>query len=260
MSGRRLVDTRFGQVHVRTANASHPGRPLVLLHMSPRSSRMWVPLQASLDRPTYAVDRIGYGLSDAPPHKLSLPDYARSTLDALEGLGLDEFDVLGMHTGSLEAIELAHQAPARMRRCGIVAVPVFTAAEIQAMAPLTRQLVVPAEDGAHLLAAWRARFQYRVPPYDLADIQRRFVDFMLTPDASAAYIATFAYPAEERLRTCPVPLTALVPHDDLYEVSMRSRALLPPGATWVDLTDLRLDLFHTDVQTVLSRAADFFGA
>jgi pimeloyl-ACP methyl ester carboxylesterase len=258
VSGRRLVDTRFGQVHVRTANDSSPGRPLVLLHMSPRSSRMWEPLQRALDRPTYAVDRLGYGFSDAPPHPLSMEDYTRATLDALESLGLKDFDVLGMHTGSLEAIELAHQAPGHVRRCGIVAVPVFDDAEKRAMAAYTRQVLEPSEDGAHLARAWRARFQYRTPPFDLDDVQRRFVDFVLSPDPGAAYVAVFGYDAATRLRACPAPLTAIVPRDDVYEVSMRSRALLPDGATWLDCSDLGLDLFRTDVPEVLSRAREFF--
>jgi pimeloyl-ACP methyl ester carboxylesterase len=260
VSGRRLVDTRFGQVHVRTTNADHPGRPLVLLHMSPRSSRMWQPLQAALDRPTYAVDRIGYGFSDAPLHPLSMEDYARSTLDALEGLGVKDFDLLGMHTGALEAIELAHQAPGRVGRCAIVALPVFNDEEKSAVAAYTRQVAVPAEDGSHVLAAWRARFQFRVPPYDLDDVQRRFVDFVLSPDPGAAYAAVFDYDAGARLQSCPVPLTVLVPRDDVYEVSMRSRSLLPATATWVDVTDLDVDLFRTDVPTVLQRAAAFFAA
>ena len=55
------------------------------------------------------------------------------------------------------------------------------------------------------------RFQFRVPPYDLDDVHRRFVDFVLAPDAGAAYVAVFGYPAGERLRTCPAPLTVLVP-------------------------------------------------
>lgn len=245
---------------MRTARADRPGTPLVLLHMSPRSSRMWSVLQSALPRPSVAVDRLGYGHSDAPSQPLSIQDYAHATLDALDDLGVRDFDVLGMHTGALEAIELAHQAPGRVRRCGLVALPVFTADEKRAMAPYTRQVVQPAEDGSHLQAAWRARFQYRVPPYDLADVQERFVDFVSSPDPGAAYVAVFAYDAEARLRSCPAPLTALVPRDDLYEVSLRSRALLPAGATWIDLSDLGLDLFRTDVPVVLQRAGAFLTA
>jgi pimeloyl-ACP methyl ester carboxylesterase len=251
------VDTRYGQVHVRTRHADRPGRPLVLLHMSPRSSRMWADLQRLVARPTYAPDRLGYGQSDEPQRALSLADYARSTLDVLEGLGLREFDVLGMHTGSLEAIELAHQAPGRMKRCGIVAIPVFTADEKRAMAGYAQQTLVPAEDGSHLLPAWRARFQYRDPPFDLADVQRRYVDYLTSPDPGAAYRAVFDYDAAAQLRSCPVPLTAFVPHDDLYEVSVRSRALLPPGATVVELDDMNVDLFRWPAR-VIARAPAFF--
>jgi pimeloyl-ACP methyl ester carboxylesterase len=257
VSGRRLVDTRFGQVHVRTWHADRPGRPLVLLHMSPRSSRMWADLQPLVQRPTYAPDRLGYGQSDEPPRDLALEDYARSTLDAIEGLGLRDFDVLGMHTGSLEALELAHQAPGRMQRCGIVGIPVFTADEKRAMAGYSSQRLVPAEDGSHLLPAWRARFQYREPPFDLSDVQRRYVDYLCSPDPGAAYRAVFDYDAEARLRACGVPLTAFVPRDDIYEVSRRSRALLPDGAVVVDLPDMNVDLFRQPAR-VIARAPAFF--
>lgn len=258
VSGRRLVDTRYGQVHVRACHADRPGRPLVLLHMSPRSAWMWQHLQPLLDRPSYAIDRLGYGGSDAPPHALSLEDYARATLDAVEGLYLREFDALGMHTGALEAIELAHQAPGRMGRCGLVAIPVFTTDEKQALAGYANQLVTPVVDGSHLLPAWRARFQYRTPPFDLGDVHRRLVDYLLAPDPGAAYAAVFAYDAAAQLRSCAVPVTAFVPADDLHAVSLRSRALLPPGAEWVDLQDLDVDLFRTAPDVVVARAQAFF--
>jgi hypothetical protein len=219
---------------------------------------MWQHLQPLLDRPSYAIDRLGYGGSDAPPHPLSLEDYARATLDAVEGLYLREFDVLGMHTGSLEAIELAHQAPGRILRCGMVAIPVFTADEKRALAHYAAQRVVPVEDGSHLLPAWRGRLEYRSPPYDLADVQRRFVDYLLAPEPGAAYAAVFDYDAGPRLRSCPVPLSAFVPRDDLHAVSLRARALLPPGTEWVDLQDLDLDLFTTAPARVVQRAPAFF--
>lgn len=242
---RHLVDTRFGQVHVRAHGAARAGRPLVLLHMSPRSSRMWADLQPRLARPTYAFDRLGYGQSDPPPRALTLPEYAASALDALDALGIERCDVLGMHTGSLEAVELAHQAPDRFGRCGIVAIPVFDAAERErGLATFATQRVVPAEDGAHVAAAWRARFAYRQPPYDLADVHARFVDYLLAPAPGAAYDAVFRYDYAERLRTCPVPLVAFAPRDDLYEHTLRARPLLPPDARYVDLADLDLDLFR----------------
>ena len=105
---RRIYPTRFGQMHLRRTHGK--GVPLVLLHMSPRSGAMWELLQERLERPTYAPDRLGYGFSDAPPWALSLEQYAQSTVDTLDAAGIDgDVDLLGIHTGSIEAIEVAHQ-------------------------------------------------------------------------------------------------------------------------------------------------------
>src|ERR1700735_221826 len=126
MLTRRLYPTRYGQLHVR----SHDGKgiPLVLLHTSPRSGQMWEPLQERLTRPTLAPDRLGYGFSDAPPWALSLEQYAQCTADSLGAAGVQgAFDVLGVHVGSLEAIELAHAQAHRVRRVLAVGMPLSTA-------------------------------------------------------------------------------------------------------------------------------------
>src|SRR5277367_2311 len=112
---RRLYPTRFGHMHLR----SHDGKgvPLLLLHMSPRSGAMWELLQEKLERPSHAPDRLGYGFSDAPPWALSLEQYAQSTVDGLKAAGMaGPIDLLGVHTGSIEAIEIAHQLGAQVRR------------------------------------------------------------------------------------------------------------------------------------------------
>src|ERR1700722_3673776 len=121
---RRIYPTRFGQMHLRLTLGK--GVPLVLLHMSPRSGAMWELLQERLTRPTYAPDRLGYGFSDAPPWALSLEQYAQCTADALEGAAVQgPFDVLGMHVGSIEAIEIAHHLLHRVRRLAVVGMPLF---------------------------------------------------------------------------------------------------------------------------------------
>lgn len=247
---RRIVATRFGQMHARL----HGGQgdpallPLVLLHMSPRSSQMFGALQALLSRPTVALDRLGYGFSDAPRQTMTIADYASATLEALEALGVvGSFDVLGVHTGSLEAIELAHLAQRRVRRAAVVAIPCFTAQEnASGLASFAKMHVTPAQDGSHLLPAWQDRFAYRKPPFDLADVQRRFVDYLLCASPGAAYSAVFRYDGGTRLRTLPVPFVGFAPRDDLYEITLRSKSLLPPGGVYVDLPDFELDFLRTD--------------
>jgi len=250
---RRIIDTRHGQVHVRLAGfdaalGSGRQRPLVLLHMSPRSSQMWGRLQALLPRPSIALDRLGYGFSDAPSRPLSMAEYAEATLDALAALPVGpQFDVLGMHTGCLEAIELGHLAPSRVRRIGLIAIPCFTAEENAAgLASFAQMRVTPLEDGSHLAAAWRARFQYRRPPWDLADVQRRLVDYLLAPHPGAAYEAVFRHDTAGRLAALRQPVIAFAPRDDVYAVTLRSKSLLPPGSTYVDLPEFELDFLRTD--------------
>lgn len=250
---RRIVDTRHGQVHARLAGfdvalSPRQQRPLVLLHMSPRSSQMWGRLQALLLRPSIALDRLGYGFSDPPPRALSIAEYAESVLDALDALQVaTQFDLLGMHTGCLEAIEVAHLAAARVHRVGLIALPCFNAEENAAgLASFAQLRVTPLEDGSHLVAAWRARFQYRTPPWDLADVQRRLVDYLLAPHPGAAYNAVFRYDAAARLAVLRQPVVAFAPRDDVYEVTLRSRSLLPPGSSYVDLPEFELDFLRTD--------------
>jgi len=257
---RRIVPTRHGQVHARLAGgdpAAGAQRPLVLLHMSPRSSQMWERLQALLPRPSIALDRLGYGFSDAPARALTMTEYAESVLDALDALQVGaQFDVLGMHTGCLEAIELGHLAPARVHRIGLIAIPCFTAEERAAgLASFAQMRVTPVEDGAHLAAAWRARFQYRKPPFDLADVQRRLVDYLLAPHPGAAYDAVFRHETAARLGALRQPVIAFAPRDDVYEVTLRSRPLLPPGATYVDLPQFELDFLRTDTAEFASLLA-----
>lgn len=244
---RRLVRTRLALTHARLLPGV--GRPLVLLHMSPRSSRMFAALQPLLARPTIALDRAGYGYSDPPslPQPM-LGDYADAVIEAVNGLGIGgPFDVLGMHTGSVEAVEVAHRAAGRVRRCGIVAVPVFTADERADLLQKFGELRVrPVEDGSHLLDAWRARFQFRHPPFDLDDVQRRFVDYVLAPWPGQAYQAVFRYDFVPRLQSLPCPLVAFAPDDDLGAITRRSRDLVPAGTRWVDLPQSGVDLFTVE--------------
>src|SRR5579871_4771976 len=101
---RALIPTAYGHIHVRLAGDSGNNVPLVLLHMTPMSSAMYDPLLPLFgrDRRVVAPDRPGFGYSDVPEHSLTMAEYAQTTLEVLDHLGVEEFDVLGTHTGSVE--------------------------------------------------------------------------------------------------------------------------------------------------------------
>jgi pimeloyl-ACP methyl ester carboxylesterase len=241
---RRIYPTRFGQLHLR----SHDGKgvPLVLLHMSPRSGAMWEAFQEKLERPTHAPDRLGYGYSDAPPGALSLEQYAEATVDGLKAAGMQgQIDLLGVHAGSIEAIEIAHQLGSQVRSVMVVGMPLFTAEEQQRqMEKYSEQPLRPATEGGHVLAAWRGGLALRHPPYDLGDTHHRFIEHVLAANPGAAFRAACGYPIDKKLKGLKSPLTVFAPHDDIIEQTQRVKALLKASARYVDLPDLGLDLFH----------------
>jgi pimeloyl-ACP methyl ester carboxylesterase len=249
---RKIHPTRFGQMHLRSKFGK--GVPLILLHMSPRSGGMWESLQQKLDRPTFAPDRLGYGFSDAPPWALTLEQYAQSTVDGLKAAEIDgEVDILGMHTGSIEAIELAHQIGSNVRRVIAVGMPLFSPEEQQRqLEKYSEQPLRPATEGGHVLGAWRGGFAFRHPPYDLADIHRRFVEHVLAANPGAAFRAVCGYPIEKKLKSLKTPLTVFAPHDDIIEQTLRVKVLLKPNATYVDLPELSHDPFQVAVDRMVS--------
>lgn len=248
---RRIHPTRYGQLHVRS-NAGR-GVPLVLLHPSPRSGEMWESLQLMLTRPTFAPDRLGYGFSDAPPWALSIEQYAHATLDALMAAGLTApFDLLGVRLGAVEALEIAHQVPDRVRRLLAVGMPLSTPEEHQRQTEkYSEQPLRPAAEGGHVLGAWRGCFAFRSPPYDLAEAQRRFVEHVLAANPGAALKASGSYPIEKRLKSLRAPLTVFAPYDELIEQTARVKQHLKREDTYVELPDLGIDLFHEAAERML---------
>jgi len=249
---RRIFPTRFGQMHLRSNEGK--GVPLVLLHMSPRSGAMWEALQERLERPTYAPDRLGYGFSDAPPWALSLEQYAQSTVDALKAAGVQgEVDLLGIHTGSIEAIEVAHQLGSQARRVIAVGMPLFSTEEQQRqMEKYSEQPLRPVTEGGHVLGAWRGGFAFRQPPYDLGDVHRRFVEHVLAANPGAAFKAASGYPIDKKLRSLKTPLTVFAPHDDIIEQTLRVKTLLKSSANYIDLPDLSHDPFHSALDRMVA--------
>ena len=245
---RRIYPTRYGQMHLRSNEGK--GVPLVLLHMSPRSGAMFESLQEKLERPTHAPDRLGYGFSDAPPWAMSLEQYAQSTVDTLKAAGMQgEVDILGIHTGSIEAIEVAHQLGSHARRVVVVGMPLFSTEEQQRqLEKYSEQPLKPVTEGGHVLGAWRGGFAFRQPPYDLGDVHRRFVEHVLAANPGAAFRAACSYPVEKKLKSLKAPLTVFAPHDDIIEQTLRVKSLLKGGANYVDLPELSSDPFHAAVE------------
>ena len=112
---RAFLDTPDGQIHYVTAGA---GRPVLLLHQTPRSwdeYRDVIPLLA-VERSVVAMDTIGYGESYKPARRCDIEDYGRGAIALLDGLGIRSTAIVGHHTGAVIAMELAASYPERVER------------------------------------------------------------------------------------------------------------------------------------------------
>jgi poly(3-hydroxyalkanoate) depolymerase len=112
----RTERVRAAGIELRVARRGR-GRPLLLLTGIGANLDMWRPFQRLVrGREVIAVDAPGTGLSERPRYPLRMGGLARVVLALLDELGTREVDVLGYSFGGLLAQELAHRAPARVRR------------------------------------------------------------------------------------------------------------------------------------------------
>jgi pimeloyl-ACP methyl ester carboxylesterase len=106
----------YGQIHYQDGGR---GRPLVLIHQAPMSSRqfesVFAPFIASGCRPI-AIDCPGFGQSDVTSFVPTIEDWAAAIPPVLDQLGIQIADILGHHTGSLVATEVEQQFPERVRK------------------------------------------------------------------------------------------------------------------------------------------------
>lgn len=249
-------------MHVRISGATREATPLVLLHMSPLSGSMFAAITPLLadERPVIVLDRLGFGDSDRLGERLAFEEHARATLDALEGLGIDVFDVVGIHTGSCEAIELAVANSTRVRRVGVAALPVFTDEELETYRAEFFEPPEPLADGAHLDWVWQwwRVWQQKQPGWGLDLMHERVVDHMSSwPNYWWTYHAVFDYPTGLRSSQVTQPFLVLAPHDDLWPQTQHGRSFLPPHAQFLELPHLGLEIFTLAAEEIAQRVREF---
>lgn len=226
---RRFLALPHGRVHVRLSGRQ--GAPfLLLLHQTPDSSRAWDHLAPYLEDDWFLVapDTPGYGDSDPLGTTPTMATYAAIMAEVLDRLGVERAAVVGHHTGSGVAVELAAAYPARITGLVLAGVPYWpqgTADRIASLQPPPP----PDPSGRHLLAAWE-RIQERAPDATPEILQRRVVDRLRAPDPAIAYHAVYRYPIQERLPLVRCPALILDGADDPLHASAAAAAALLPGA------------------------------
>jgi pimeloyl-ACP methyl ester carboxylesterase len=226
----RFVDIADGRVHVVECGA---GRPVVLLHQTPRSwdeYRDVLPLLGLRFR-ALAIDQLGFGGSARPAWEPTVERYAGVVAAVLEELGIEEADVVGHHTGAVVALELAAARPELVGRLVLSSCPLADAEFRRARAgesPVDNDL------SAQGLRAGRAPFY----PDDRPDLLDRFVaDALVAGEhAQLGHHAVHVYEMERRIGLVRAPaLVVAAPDDPFAYPQARPLAAALADARVVDL-------------------------
>jgi pimeloyl-ACP methyl ester carboxylesterase len=262
---RGYAEGPFGQVHFCDHGA---GRPLVLLHQAPMTSRqfdaVYRPLAARGIR-AIGIDMPGFGGSDWPAGVPTIADYGSCVTPVLDALGIDRAALLGHHTGALAATEAVLAAPERFDALILNGPLPLIEAEREdywrVMHPREKALV-PRPGGGHLTDVFARRETFAagsVPP-------ERISEYVVAAFSGASpfwhgHHAAYTYNHEDTLPL--LPMTALIltnTGDPIYPHALRAQAIRPDFAFaaldggGIDIVDQQPDAWSDAVCSYLERA------
>jgi len=250
---RRYIDGRHGQIHLREARPADGdvlAPPLVLLHQSPLSGRMFDQFLPYLSqgRMVIALDTPGYGESDRPETRPSAENYADTIVEALQDAYEAPFDLLGYHTGAALAAIAAARQPDAIRRLILIAMPFFTS---ERRAEILEQVLAEktyAADGSHLPPLWTGTYGVR-PAGQSEDDVARIVAEKQRPGLHGGWAlhAILERDLTPDLKSIGQRTLALAPHDSLQGPTKAAADLIEKCA-FVDLPDIAYGLFDAAQQ------------
>lgn len=232
LARRHYIDGEHGQVHYRrTAPVNPTQHPLLCLHASPQSSLNYAALMEVMgsDRIVIAPDTPGYGNSEWPKTAPAIDDFARAMIRLMADLGHATVDVMGFHTGSLTATEVARQKPGLVRKIVMYSAPLFAEEELASFRAAYAPLVLQ-EDGSHTVYRWRRMWKWKDPAFPIEGYHVINAEpFRAGPNSWWGHNAAFNYPFRERLPLVDKPILVLNPNDDLVEHSRHAMPLMKDG-------------------------------
>ncbi len=232
--------SRFGQLHYRIVTpeaASQP--PLLCLHQTPSNSREWGPIQPYLanDRVVVAADTPGYGMSDPPPEPPEIGDYADVMFDFmghLAGSGVvapGPFDVLGYHTGSITATEMARRDAQRVRRCVLFGLAAYDEdVRAERLDRLSERFPPPDRTLAHVEKLWSIIGELADPRIPAEQLHVGMAESLrLGKRLPWGYIAVYRYDFLGAMTEVSQPVLIFNPEDDLWGVTHQTSHLFGNG-------------------------------
>jgi pimeloyl-ACP methyl ester carboxylesterase len=237
MITRRFVDVPAGTIHCAIAGS---GRPVLLLHQTPRSWDEYRDVLPLLGRHFHAIamDTIGFGDSSKPPlGRDSIEHWAEVAMSLVDALGIGRLSLVGHHTGAVIATEIAAAYPERVE-AAVLSAPALVDAGFRARhaRPSRIDNAVRRPDGSHLTELWRIRRPF-YPEGDVDLLERFIVDALKAgPRAAEGHAVVARYVMETRLPLIRCPVLVIAPTADPHAYpAARALAERIAGSRYVEV-------------------------
>ena len=257
IASRGYLGTPGALIHFRAGSPRRAGaQRLVCLHPTPFSSRFYAEfLRCVPALDALATDTPGFGESD-PVDEVSI-----EALAARIATGLETFDsasdLLGFHTGSLLAIELASRFPHLVRRLVLVDAPVLEPHERPATLARTLSAYAIGRTRFEALVARRvAADPFGDDREDARGLELLADEIAGSAAAPAVFKAAFAYAAEKRLPGVAQSALCVATNGPLAAATRSVASALPAGRL-VELPEVTAPVFQAHAVAIAEAARPF---
>jgi pimeloyl-ACP methyl ester carboxylesterase len=272
-----FLNVGSGQVHYRMAGS---GPPIILLHDSPRSSVLHIPLLKEFaDQFTViAIDTPGYGNSTPLDHgrPLEIPDFGTALAETIAAFGVQRCPVYGFHTSSKITLAFAAKHPERVAVAILDGLSLPPGGADPAFIASYMKPFVVTDSGSYLAEEWTRVLDFQrwfpwfaktkqarlpLPAKDLGALHEYSMDlFMAGPHFSDAYAGAMRYVALPVIGTLKARTIVMARQDDVLHAYLSALPdPLPAGVTKESIPPDR-DKWKARLREIFAEYADFKGA
>lgn len=257
------IETKLGQVHGRKYGESN--KTIICLHPMPYSGGYYDTfcndLVSQTDIAAISLDMLGYGQSSKIEEPISIEDYAFNVIEVIQSLkdsgGLSgEVTLLGFHTGSAIANEIAIHEPELIAKVIFVTYPFFDAEKRGEL--VDSQTKGSIEESIDCLKGmWEFTITNRSEGISIERAYENFIDQVKNmPVSWYGFYSMFNYPSEDRL-----PLLQHVPliindTSSLTEPTKIAMSLVH-NSEYVELEDVKGGIFELNTDQIIGHVSRY---
>ncbi|MDP6146613.1 MAG: alpha/beta hydrolase [Gammaproteobacteria bacterium] len=266
MSKNFYIQTKHGQVHARRYGQAN--QTIICLHPMPYSGSYYDTfcndLISQTEMAAISLDMLGYGQSSKIDEPITIQDYALNVIEVIKSIKeseelTGEIILLGFHTGSAIANEVAILEPELIDRVIFVTYPFFDAKKRgELVQSQTKGSIDESIDC--LKGMWEFTISNRTEGISIERAYENFIDQVKNmPVSWYGFYAMFNYPSEERLPLLEHETLIINDVSSLTEPTKIADSLIK-GSKYYELEDVKGGIFELNTDQIIDHIQSFLGA